>query len=257
MSNEPWLNGGHFNDKTFIVGSSISIQSIHHIYNISSGNTIKCLLLYTNEDKKLSSFVQDNFDSLHSMTGKDILLCFCEDYIDGHYIDNLIVKINKFFSHIRYFFTKNKNIPYDKSQSYEFAAALGINFDNIPCMIVFQKDIPRVIFSIKNDDFTHFFRSIIWHIRKEISRYRSQEIDENILYENISLFYGHESIVDNLNKFVYSDENIYSIKVNYLRALEKQIAHFGLYCPAYITIERDNLIKEIENYQALEVHQKK
>lgn len=99
----------------------------------SVNGLIPGVLLYTDEDEELALYMRKNFDAVDKLTGN-----WCTVYLlenpspKWRKANHNWKKMLKSGLDLSWFRTK----PYDKSEAYEIARHLNVDFSNIPCLVL-------------------------------------------------------------------------------------------------------------------------
>jgi hypothetical protein len=128
------------------------------------------VFLYTDEDFKLATYIRENFDNLHAMSGKDIEIFFIEEPPSSSF------KTAPSFwrarlEHLGYLtwsllgWARTK--PYNKSQAYTIASSLNIYPEQLPCLVIFDEiaSSEKVVIPIFGD-YSNLFRRAFSDIRR-------------------------------------------------------------------------------------------
>ncbi|MEH1981606.1 MAG: pentapeptide repeat-containing protein [Nostoc sp.] len=156
-------------------------------------NLIPGIILYTEEDNKLSHYIKDNFESLDKLTGDWCTIFLLERpplgwekshlYWKEIFEDELYEKF-KFFNFL-------KNRKYQKSEVYDLARKLKIDINNLPCLVLLNPknmlhksdneyaSIEKIVFRIKEVS-PEYFRDLFFNLE-------AQAINSQSAFENIKL----------------------------------------------------------------------
>jgi hypothetical protein len=141
------------------------------------------VLLYTDEDIELSTYIRENFDNLHSMSGKEVEFFFIEEpptnstNLAPHFWKTKLERAAyRTWSLLGWVCSK----PYDKSAAYKIADSLGIYSDQLPCIVLFDEisQAEKIVVSISNN-FSRFFRDYFAKIKRYLNRVK-ESMDGNI-----------------------------------------------------------------------------
>jgi hypothetical protein len=141
------------------------------------------VLLYTDEDIELSTYIRENFDNLHSMSGKEVEIFFIEEpptnstNLAPHFWKTKLERAAyRTWSLLGWVRSK----PYDKSAAYKIADSLGIYSDQLPCIVLFDEisQAEKIVVSIPNN-FSRFFRDYFANSKRYLNRVK-ESMDRNI-----------------------------------------------------------------------------
>ncbi|MGI8502133.1 MAG: pentapeptide repeat-containing protein [Hassallia sp.] len=98
------------------------------------------IILYTDEDTKLSIYIKENFESLDKLTGDWCTIFLLERPPLGWEKSRLYWKEifeNELYEKLQ-FLNLLRNKPYKKSEAYDIAKKLKIDVNNLPCLVLFN-----------------------------------------------------------------------------------------------------------------------
>jgi len=110
--------------------------------DIEKKNIVSGVLLYTDEDIELAKYVREHFVSIDKLSGDWSQIFILEkppsDWRNSRQYWQSILhsEIYEMWSLVRWITTK----PFDKSESYQVAKQLGVNSDQIPCLVLLEKN---------------------------------------------------------------------------------------------------------------------
>jgi hypothetical protein len=154
-------------------------------YRILRNVWLYAVLLYTDEDIELATYIREHFDELHQMSGAAI-----DVYVIESRLKSSIFAASSFWrrkidqtSYLIWSllgWTRSK--PYDKSAAYEIARSLNIYPDQLPCLAILAKtnQVDKIVFPI-HGDFRTFFRTTFSNIQRSLDG-----VDIRAIYDRIS-----------------------------------------------------------------------
>ena len=183
------------------------------------------VLLYTDEDLELSTYIRENFDNLHSMSGKEVEIFFIEEpptnstNLAPHFWKTKLERAAyRTWSLLGWVCSK----PYDKSAAYKIADSLGIYSDQLPCIVLFDEisQAEKIVVSIPNN-FSKFFRDYFANIKRYLNRVKEQfaSMDRNIAQSDGDdilecsydlPFIKRTQIFEELKKILVQDQTLYT-----------------------------------------------
>lgn len=161
--------------RTFVQGLFKPYSSFDEFQFLVSvvGRELASVLLYTDEDTELASYVREHFDDLHHMSGPLIKVFVLETLPIAHSVAEknilLIPRSRKGLSESK---------PYGKSDAYRVARTLNIFPDELPCLAVFDQidRTDKLVFPVQGE-LTEFFRSTFSNIQRFIPDTRDERLD--------------------------------------------------------------------------------
>lgn len=108
-------------------------ESIKKSLSLSEKSFIPGVLLYTDEDEKLSLYIREHFDALDKLTG---------DWCTLYLLENPSPKWRKANHNWKKIIESRLNAnwfrskPYDKSEAYDIARQLNVESSNLPCLVL-------------------------------------------------------------------------------------------------------------------------
>jgi len=151
-------------------------KSIQKLLSSSKNGFIPGILLYTDEDEKLSVYVREHFDALDRLTGD-----WCTIYL----LENPSPKWRKAnqnwkkmienSSPLKWFRSK----PYDKSEAYDIARELGVDVASLPCLILISPaNLSEKLILPIIEISTEYFRQLFSTIEKLVKSIVSEKLRE-------------------------------------------------------------------------------
>lgn len=173
---------------------------------------IRGVLLYTDEDNNLKHYIEKHFQEFHKLSGD-----WCKIYI--------LEKPCKEWRKRNLPLTERFKLKFvrkiDKSEAYDIARELKININQIPCLILFGKEVnfQRLIFPIKEvslKELPIYFRELFSKI-EEILRKVSEENSYEYPFETISDYFDdiknyldkYAQRIDSQIQYLYQEQNIF------------------------------------------------
>lgn len=156
-------------------------------------NLIPGIILYTEEDNKLSHYIKDNFESLDKLTGDWCTIFLLERPPLGWEKSHLYWKEifeDKFYEKFK-FFNFLKNRKYQKSEVYDLARKLKIDINSLPCLVLLNPknmlcksddeygSVEKIVFRIKEVS-PEYFRDLFFNLEAQV-------INSQSAFENIKL----------------------------------------------------------------------
>ncbi|AOX03600.1 hypothetical protein BJP34_32950 [Moorena producens PAL-8-15-08-1] len=178
----------------------------------SEQSFIPGILLYTDEDEKLSLYVRKHFDALDKLTGD-----WCTIYL----LENPSPKWRQANHNWRRMIESGLDLnwfrtkPYDKSEAYDIARELNVELSNLPCLVLISPDnlSERLVFEIQEVS-ASYLRKLFSTIEKLVisSKFKvfNQQKRRFLAFEHIKNNF-HE-IVDFLEKNATKDEQNSGVK---------------------------------------------
>ncbi|MGB6301965.1 MAG: pentapeptide repeat-containing protein, partial [Rivularia sp. (in: cyanobacteria)] len=142
-------------------------KSIKESLSSSEKTFIPGILLYTDEDEKLSLYIREHFDAFDKLTGD-----WCTIYL----LENPSPKWRKANQNWKQMIKSGLNSswfrskPYDKSEVYDIARELNINLSNIPCLVLISPEnlSEKLVFEIKEVS-PQYFRNLFSNLEKLVT----------------------------------------------------------------------------------------
>ncbi|NEQ63289.1 MAG: pentapeptide repeat-containing protein [Moorea sp. SIO4A1] len=163
----------------------------------SEQSLIPGILLYTDEDEKLSLYVRKHFDALDKLTGD-----WCTIYLLENPSPNWRQANHNWRRMIQSGLDLNwfRSKPYDKSEAYDIARQLNVELSNLPCLVLISPDnlSERLVFEIQEVS-PNYFRQLFSTIEKLVKS--SQHQFEGLNQEKLQTE-AFEHIKINFNKIV-------------------------------------------------------
>jgi hypothetical protein len=167
--------------------------------NLISNDRPMLILLYTDEDVNVATYVRTHCDALDRASGK-----FCDVYCienpdvvspPGYWREKLATKTYLLWNLLRW----TDTVPYDKNQAYQIANQLDIPLTELPCAVELTKKRKRQIWRL-NGDLTRCFRNIFTHYQYQQTVFPKEDLYDRILYSRQM----PEQRIEKLRKFVYA-----------------------------------------------------
>ncbi|NEO50925.1 MAG: pentapeptide repeat-containing protein, partial [Moorea sp. SIO4A3] len=170
------------------------------------------VLLYTNEDEKLSLYVRKHFDDLDKLTGD-----WCTIYLlekpspKWRQANHNWRKMIESGLDISWFRTK----PYDKSEAYDIARELNVELSNLPCLVLISPEnlSERLVFEIQEVSASYLrklFSTIEKLVKKSKVKLSNQNKVRSQVFEPIKI--NFTEIVGFLEKHATKDEQNSGVK---------------------------------------------
>ncbi|WP_052672486.1 pentapeptide repeat-containing protein [Aliterella atlantica] len=179
------------------------------------------ILLYTDEDDKLSLYVREHFDALDKLTGD-----WCTIYL----LENPSPKWRQANHSWRKMAESGLNAswfkskPYDKSEAYDIARQLNVELSNLPCLILISPAnlSEKLVLQIKEVS-PEYFRKLFSTIEKLVKRISSEKLRQRKpnsqvfdylklnFNEIVNFLENHASKQekDNSTKYILKGDNIF------------------------------------------------
>lgn len=173
----------------------------------SKKSFIPGILLYTDEDYKLSLYVREHFDALDKLTGD-----WCTIYL----LENPSPKWRKANQNWRKIIEANwhknwfNSKPYDKSEAYDIARQLDIEPRSLPCLVLISPTnlSEKLVLKIEEVSPEHFRElfSIFERLVKSVSSQNLKQSEAGSqTFDYLKL--NFDKIADFLQKHTNKDEN--------------------------------------------------
>jgi hypothetical protein len=111
------------------------------------------VLLYTDEDPHVASYVRSHFDALDKASGRycDVLFIENPGHVNPYKYWKSILEQNLYVAWNLLGWTGT--VPYNKNDAYLIADKIGISYDQIPCAVTYDRRTSsfRNVFSLGND----------------------------------------------------------------------------------------------------------
>lgn len=167
-----------------------------HLTPRSPPRPVQASLLYTDEDWELAEYIRYNFASLHQMTGHHLNIYTIEqpakvNAVSGRTFWKSVLEVNAY--RFLNFLGWTRYQPYDKSDAYRIAAALGVYPDALPCVIMYANaeiDRQAVVTDAKvvvtvSGELKSFFRQLSTRVLATIEDLHQRDVN---FYDNFSEF---------------------------------------------------------------------
>ena len=125
--------------------------SIDRVWTLPQSEPVLGVLLYTDEDEELATYVRAHLGSLSELSDPYFRLFVIEESesdwrgASRYWRDRLDVRLNRIWTTLGWLKTK----PYNRAQAYALAMDLGIGKDQIPCLALIQQGTDeRLVFPI-------------------------------------------------------------------------------------------------------------
>lgn len=164
----------------------------------SEKSFIPGVLLYTDEDEKLSLYIREHFDAFDKLTGD-----WCTIYL----LENPSPKWRQANHNWRKMAESSLNAswfrskPYDKSEAYDIARQLNVESSNLPCLILIcpANLSEKLVLPIREVS-PEYFRKLFSTLEKLVRREASSQVFDYLKLNFIK-------IVDFLEKHASKEEN--------------------------------------------------
>ncbi len=198
--NQTLANAGIQDDDVLIVGMIVrggggipvrsfrEIQLIEGVLNhnemiaMVEGWALYSVILYTNEDQKLASYIRKHVRDLHNMSGHRCLFFVIEEpspewrLETRQYLGKLM---HKYFDAVWERLGTDSFRPFEKSRAYEIARQFSIKPSQIPCIVFFSSlqsqeflaiEINGLVDSANGtvDEFSQLFRGVFSHAQESM-----------------------------------------------------------------------------------------
>ncbi|EGJ31428.1 MULTISPECIES: pentapeptide repeat-containing protein [Moorena] len=187
-------------------------ESIKKSFFSSEKSLIPGILLYTDEDEKLSLYVRKHFDALDKLTGD-----WCTIYL----LENPSPKWRQANHNWRRMIESGLDLnwfrskPYDKSEAYDIARQLNVELSNLPCLVLISPEnlSERLVFEIQEVS-ASYFRKLFSTIEKLVKNSKVKKTNQNKVrsqvFEHIKINFNE--IVGFLEKNATKDEKNSGVK---------------------------------------------
>jgi uncharacterized protein YjbI with pentapeptide repeats len=158
------------------------------------------IILYTDEDTKLSIYIKENFESIDKLTGNwcTIFLLECPplgwEKSKLYWLEIFENKLYKKFQ----FLNLLKNKPYNKSEAYDIARKLQIDVKNLPCLVLLNPNdllngdslsdeyalVDKLVFCIKEIS-VEYFRNLFFALEEKAINSQFPFRDIKVNFPNI------------------------------------------------------------------------
>ena len=189
-------------------------ESIKKSLSSSEKSFIPGILLYTDEDDRLSLYMREHFDAFDKLIGD-----WCTIYL----LENLSPKWRKANHNWKRMIESGLDLswfrskPYDKSEVYDIARELNINISNIPCLVLIspEKLSEKLVFEIKEVS-PKYFRNLFSTLEKLVTTSKSKtgsQVFQNlkINFSEIVVFlekHATKSEEQAGTKYVFNGDNV-------------------------------------------------
>ncbi|OLT62638.1 pentapeptide repeat-containing protein [Moorena bouillonii] len=187
-------------------------ESLKKSLSSSQKSFIPGILLYTDEDEKLSLYVRKHFDALDKLTGD-----WCTIYL----LENPSPKWRQANQNWRRMIESGLDLswfrtkPYDKSEAYDIARELKVELSNLPCLVLICPEnlSERLVFEIQEVS-ANYFRKLFSTIENLVTTSQLKGLNQQKkrakVFDNIkSNFY---EIVNILEKKATKHQQNYGVK---------------------------------------------
>ncbi|AOY84028.2 pentapeptide repeat-containing protein [Moorena producens JHB] len=178
----------------------------------SEQSLIPGILLYTDEDEKLSLYVRKHFDALDKLT---------ENWCTIYLLENPSPKWRQANHNWRRMIQSGLDLswfrskPYDKSEAYDIARQLKVELSNLPCLVLISPEnlSERLVFEIQEVS-ANYFRKLFSTIEKLVQTSKlkgfNQEKRRSQAFEHIKI--NFTEIVGFLEKNATKDKQNSGVK---------------------------------------------
>jgi uncharacterized protein YjbI with pentapeptide repeats len=182
-------------------------ESIKKSVLSSEKSFIPGVLLYTDEDEKLSFYIRENFDAFDKLTGD-----WCTIYL----LENPSPKWKKANHNWRKMAVSGLNAswfrskPYDKSEAYDIARQLDIESSSLPCLVLispsnFSEKLVLQIGEVSPDYFRKLFSTLEKLVKSISSEKLKQKEASSQVFDYLKLNFNE--IVNFLEKYASKEKN--------------------------------------------------
>ncbi|BDA71544.1 hypothetical protein CAL7716_057100 [Calothrix sp. PCC 7716] len=197
-----------------IVPTTSSEDFFIKLKRTSNQKIIQGILLYTNEDKILKEYIQEHFQEFHKLSGH-----WCQIFVLEKPSHQWIAKNLSSGEELE--FKSINKVEIDKSEAYDIARELMIDFNKMPCLVLFGEDyyLQKLIIPIEEVSAKYFrniftkIEKIIYNVCTEMNKLASMSPFEAISYhfdDIINYLDKHAKKIDLQNQYLYQEITIYS-----------------------------------------------
>lgn len=173
-------------------------------------------MLYTDEDDKLAKYVREHFASLDKLSGD-----WCKIFVlekppsewknaKAYWQSILKSELYEMWSMLRWITTK----PFDKSEIYEISRKIGVEFEQLPCLVLFGQNhnTEKLVLPIEypTTDYMRTMFSTLERILLGARRSQDGELSSQIAFSVLSSHF--DEIIGYLNKVAEKHETPYGEK---------------------------------------------